>query len=386
MQAYAPATEPPLQRASIEPLRVALVCPTIGQTQRGYERYFSDLFRFLRDRIDITLYKGAGSEGAGERVVPHASRTGVLQRLCAGRARYWRYHIEFASFALAMAPDLRRQGYNLVHFIDPALGPHFSRIRSALRLPFRLLFSNAGPISFDASRWVDHVHCLSPLAFEEAEQLGLARERLSLVPMGVDAGALRADGTRREIRERLGLTDDQFVVLAIASVNRAHKRVDYLIEEVAAMNDDTVLWLDGSLHPDGDPELLRLGERLLGERFRYSHLRSEQVPGLLRMADLFVSAATYESFGMAVSEAMAAGLPVLVHDSEHFRWLTGQHGHRIDMSKFGNLTGKLAELRARPTVRQANVDQTAVLHRFGWPEVAAMHLDMYERVVAGNRN
>lgn len=48
-------------------MKIALICPTIGQTQRGYERYFSDLFHFIRHQTDIILFKGGGEHSEQER-------------------------------------------------------------------------------------------------------------------------------------------------------------------------------------------------------------------------------------------------------------------------------------------------------------------------------
>jgi glycosyltransferase involved in cell wall biosynthesis len=362
-------------------MRIALICPTIGQTRRGYERYFTDLFRFTQNKVDITLFKGAGDAGPRERVVPHLSRTGILGRICGRRFRGRRYQVEFASFAALIAPSILRGGYDLAHVIDPPLCRYLAQLRRFASNWPKLLFSNAGPLSYDASRWVDHVHCLSPLACLEAARLGIRKDHLTLLPIGVDCNALVPSTDRAELRRRAGIAADQFVILAIAALNRHHKRVDFLIEEVARLDSSCILWVDGSMYPDGDASLLDLGRRLLGSRFRHTHVSSESVADLFSLADTFVSTATYESFGMAISEAMAAGMPVVVHDSEHFRWLAGSQGHFVDMSLPGMLSRRLTELMANPGELRRPVDPQAVIRRFGWPDVADQHIAMYRRVI-----
>jgi 1,2-diacylglycerol 3-alpha-glucosyltransferase len=362
-------------------MKVALICPTVGQTRRGYERYVSDLFRFTRDQTDVTLFKGGGQAGPREKVVPHLTRTGLLNRICGHRFRFRRYQIEFASFAVAVAPSIVSGGYDLVHFIDPPLVRHLARLRRCSGVPFKLLFSNAGPLSYDASRWVNHIHCLSPHTYSEAIQLGISEDRLTLVPAGVDRAALKRTADRSELRRRLDVPPGQFVILAIAPLNRHHKRVDYLIEEVARLDSPCLLWVDGSIHPDGDPSLIDLGRRLLKDRFRHTHVPSESVADLYGMADVLVSAATYESFGMAISEAMGCDLPVVVHDSEHFRWLVSGRGHLVDMSIPGALTRRLSELMTDREALQRVADADAVCRRFGWPEVARQHVEMYQKVL-----
>lgn len=365
-------------------MRVALICPTVGQTRRGYERHFADLFRFARTQLDITLFKGAGEADAHTRVVGHFRRTGVLGRICGSRFPYQRYRLEFASFALAMLPHLMRGKFDVAHFIDPPLGPHFARLRALAGFGTRLLFTNAGPLSYDASRWADHIHCITPMAMREAHRLNIPAGKVTMIPPGVDPESLRPSGARLDLRERYRVPRNEFVVLAIASMNRHHKRVHYLIEEMARMDAPGLLWIDGGMHPDGDPSLLELGRRLLGDRFRHTHVDSREIPDLLRLADVLVSAAVHESFGMAIAEAMAAGLPVIVHGSEHFRWLCGGQGHYADMEAAGALSGILRELRADPGRLRAPVNPQAIVDRFGWPEIARRNIEMY-RALASSR-
>ena len=62
------------------------------------------------------------------------------------------------------------------------------------------------------------------------------------------------------------------------------------------------------------PELARLAERLGLEPCVTFAGSTDDVPGLLRSADLFVSTSSYEGLPVAVLEAMSWGLPVIVTD------------------------------------------------------------------------
>jgi len=98
------------------------------------------------------------------------------------------------------------------------------------------------------------------------------------------------------------------------------------------------------------------------------------------MADVMVSTSFHEAFGMAVVEAMAAGLPVIVHDSAHFRWLVGDQGFRVDMGSPGALARCIAEIKAgRPTGDPAARRLTAT-RRFGWEGLKPGYLDMYSKL------
>ena len=366
-------------------VKVALACPTIGQTRRGYERFFCDLHRILGPDIDTRLFKGAGEGTARETVVPHLRRTGVLSRLLRQRLAYRRYQLEHASFAAMLAPALMRGGFDVVHVIDPPLAHHLHRLRRITGLRYRLLYTHGGPAVVDPGAGVDHVHCLTESARTQMQGLGVPSRKMSVVPVGMDFQAFKPAGARAALRAQWDVPLSQPLVLCVGAVNRQHKRIDHLIREMAAAGGDALLWLDGSLHPDGDPELLALGQQLLGPRFRYTEVDSGRIGELYGAADLLVSAALDESFGMAVVEAMSTGLPVLVHDNPHFRALLGDAVHRVDMAVPGALAAALQRLLSSSPVTPPAQDARAAVARFGWPVLRNAYLDLY-RHVAGPRN
>jgi glycosyltransferase involved in cell wall biosynthesis len=129
------------------------------------------------------------------------------------------------------------------------------------------------------------------------------------VPNGLDLDALAFDPSARgEVRAGLGIAGSATV---IGAVGRLHpgKRFDLLLTALAP-----VLGADRHLVIVGDgPErdrLARLARELdIADRV---HLVGEQpVRAYLSAMDLLVSPSRYETFGLAVLEALAAGLPVL---------------------------------------------------------------------------
>jgi glycosyltransferase involved in cell wall biosynthesis len=339
----------------------------------------SDVFRVLREDVDVTLFKGAGDETADENVVRHLSRTGVMSRICRERLRWPRYHLEFATFAAGLFPHLVRGKFDLVHFIDPPLGLPLKWMRRMMRKKFGLLFTNAGPRAFDASRWVDQTHCLTPASREESISLGAPADGVTMLPVGVDSERFSPSDDRSMLRKRYGVDESAFVVLAVTTLNRHHKRVDYLIEEAAMAGRELVLWIDGSLHPDGDPDLIELAKEKFGERCRITHVPSDEVRDLYRMADVMVSASLNESFGMSLVEAACCGTPVIAHEAPHFRWLLGDAGRFVDMRWPGKLAAGLRDVMDRRVESRG----TDVASRFGWDALKAGYLEMYRTAARG---
>ncbi|MCZ4117957.1 glycosyltransferase [Streptomyces sp. H39-S7] len=158
---------------------------------------------------------------------------------------------------------------------------------------------------------------VSDTVAERLRAWGIPGPRIHTVPNGIDAGAFRFDAAvRAATRTRLGLPPDAFVVGGVGRLVPG-KRFDLLVRAVAHRPGARLLLAGAG--PERDA-LLSLAAGL-GAADRI-HLLGETgggdgpgtapaLPALLAAVDLFVSASREETFGLAVLEALAAGLPVL---------------------------------------------------------------------------
>jgi glycosyltransferase involved in cell wall biosynthesis len=357
--------------------RVALACPGIGLVQRGFERMFSDIFRVVGTDVDLTLFKGGGRPGPRERVLRFMARNGPLPRVLPVHRLLRRtpYFVECESFALAMLPHLLRGGFDVVHVIDLPLAKALFRLRRLLGLGFRLLFTegaNAEPRYYPPA---DHIHHVSPQALDDAVRQGVPASFQTLIPCGIDSGRFDVSVPRAELRRQHAVGAETFVVLCVAAINRSHKRTDHVIEEVARLPGDVLLWLDGSLD-HGDPELVEFARQRLGDRCRVTHVPSERIGELYRLADAMVLGSLREAFGMAVVEGAVSGLPVVTHETPHFRWLFPHPEDHADMTRPGALALRLAEL-GDPGLRASRVRAAEIHSRFGWSSLRDAYARMY---------
>ncbi|WP_326696089.1 glycosyltransferase [Streptomyces sp. NBC_01754] len=142
---------------------------------------------------------------------------------------------------------------------------------------------------------------------------GVPAARIHTVPNGVDAAAFRFDGGRRRaVRARLGLPGDAFVVGGVGRLVPG-KRFDVTLRAVAALPGAWLLLAgDG---PQAGPLRALAGRLGVADRVRFAGEcgvdGAPDVPAVLGAMDVFVSASREESFGLAVVEALSAGLPVV---------------------------------------------------------------------------
>jgi|GEM_PF-2802118 len=363
--------------------KVAIVSIGIGRIQRGFERVFGDLFGAIRDDIDITLYKGGGAVDAREcipaKLAALSSVAGLIPFAQLAGSEYKKYKNDCLAYALSLLPEMRRHRYDIIHVIDYPLAKMLGHLKRVLGFRERLLFTNACCIPSRLYPPLNHIQHCSKVLYQQALSEGVPSSRLTLIPLGVHTQRFQSTLSRAELRRKYAVPESTFVVLAVSAVKRAHKRVDYLIEELSRVPGDILLWIDGS--PE-DPTLPILARDKLGERCRFSLVPTADLPELYGLADLMVHGALEEAFGLAIVEGFSAGLTVLTHCAPHFEWLVGGGDTLVDMSVAGRLTAKVAEL-ARNRVALADDSKHIAARmraRFDWSELKFEYLDMYRKV------
>jgi glycosyltransferase involved in cell wall biosynthesis len=108
---------------------------------------------------------------------------------------------------------------------------------------------------------------------------------------------------------------------------------------------------------------------------------------ILSGADVFVLPSYYENFGIAVAEAMAAGLPVVISDQVHI-WPTIQSYEAgwVVPTEVTALTTALAEALAQPAVRSLRGEnaQRCVAENYSWDAIAQRMANTYAQLLANN--
>ncbi|GAA1959806.1 glycosyltransferase [Kitasatospora viridis] len=137
---------------------------------------------------------------------------------------------------------------------------------------------------------------------------GVPGQRVEVLPNGIEAGRFlhterERARIRRELRAELGLPEEAFVIGAVGRLVPG-KRFDVLAQVLPALPGQVRLLLVGE-----GPERARLA-RLAGPRAVLAGERAD-VPELLTAMDVLAAPSVEETFGLAVLEGLAAGLPIL---------------------------------------------------------------------------
>lgn len=362
-------------------LRVAIASPGVGRVQRGFERLFADLFDLMRDEHDMVLLKGGGPVSAAEKVPLFLHRNGLAVRVLPVHRLFRRtpLHTECMLFALGMLPYIRRGAFDVIHTIDAPLTRILFHMRARLGLRFTLLYTEGTGMPPSDYPPADHTHQVAQVLMERAVASGRRPEAMTMLPCGFYPERFIGRGDRAVLREAHGIAPDTLVVLSVAALNRTQKRIDYLIDEMAVVDGDWLLLLDGSTD-HGDPGLAEYARAKLGARVRVSQVASGKVRDLYEIADVLAHVSMSESFGLAIVEAASSGLAVITHDGPHFRWLIGNPACWIDASCPGALAAKIRLILSDRSQLAAMRSATATAERFSWHHLKPGYAGLYRHV------
>ncbi|MBB1256001.1 glycosyltransferase [Streptomyces sp. OF3] len=287
----------------------------------GAERQLRLLLRHLPIGCDVVTLTNPGPVAAGIRAdgrrVLHLGMRGnrdmsALPRLTGliRRERYDLVHTHLYRACLYGRTAARLAGVRAVVATEHSLGD--------AHIEGRPLSNSARAMYLATERLGATTIAVSATVARRLREWGVPRPRIETIPNGIEAARFRFDpAARRTARNRLAIPADAFTVGAVGRLVPG-KRFDALVRAVAQVPPARLL-----LVGDG-PEraaLRRLAERLgAADRVVFAGECDEErtpsadrpgVAAMLSAMDVFVSPSTEEAFGLAVLEALAAGLPVL---------------------------------------------------------------------------
>lgn len=114
------------------------------------------------------------------------------------------------------------------------------------------------------------------------------------------------------------------IVLSVGAFTK-DKRHDLTIKAVTKLTEARLLLVGSG--GDKKEEIKSLGASLLGDRFEIKSVSREKMPEVYKKASVFAyPTVPWESFGIAMVEAMASGLPVVATDDSIRREIVGDAG------------------------------------------------------------
>ncbi|HVB38316.1 MAG TPA: glycosyltransferase, partial [Vicinamibacterales bacterium] len=340
------------------PIRVGFVLHVMQVA--GAEMLVADIIRLLGPRIEPTIFCLDAVGALGERlrddgvpVVTLGRTPGIDLRVAVRLGREIRarrievvhahQYTPFFYAALARAGAGRP-----VHVMFTEHGRHYPDVVSwRRRLVNRLLLSRCADEVTGVCRF-------SAVSLARVDGFG-AQRPIEVIANGVEPSRYAGGADRDALRRSLGLDPARRYLISVARFHpvkdhatllRAFARIAVAQPEV-----DLLLAGDGPLRGTLETQAGALG---IADRVRFLGVRDD-VPSLLRAADLFVMTSLSEAASITVLEAMASGLPVIVTavggNVEIVR--QGIDGMLVPRQDVGALVGAMHEMLRDPVHARA---------------------------------
>jgi len=224
----------------------------------------------------------------------------------------------------------KRQRFDIIHqFHIIPLGAVAVSLKRILRLPLVTTLMGLDSFSLNPSTFyrlsrplVSFVMNASDIVTSPSRDLALhayddgCRKEIQVVPHVVDSDRFdpfRLEVSARALRARLGISPSERMILTVCRLV-SMKKVETVVRaapRVLGRYHNARFVVVGSGPEYG--RLVSLARELhVAQHFVFAgRARTQDVPSYYAAADLFVLPSTYETFGLVVLEAMAAGKPVI---------------------------------------------------------------------------
>ena len=217
-------------------------------------------------------------------------------------------------------------------------------------------------VPLEALAWISELDGLvvdSPVTRDLAISLGLASDRIALIPWGVDLALFTLTGPAIDAVDH-GFANGSRVVLSLRTHDTLYRTSDVIEAFARAALVDPALVLvmggDGPLTPAHRARVAELG---LGSRVRFiGRVAESDLPTLLRGADLYVTASETDGTSVTLLQAMACGVPVVAsRNAGNVTWIReGETGQLFDVGEVDALAGLLGSSSSNPVITAAALE------------------------------
>ena len=214
-----------------------------------------------------------------------------------------------------------------------------------------------------------------------ASQMGVAAERMTVVPVGVDHTVFQPRTEVKPVPGRLMVTSSSDVPM---------KGLVPLLEAVAKLRTERPVELTVIGRPRAGGRVDRAIERLgLRDAVRcVSGISDEDLARQYGEAEVAVVPSLYEGFSLPAVEAMACGVPLVATTGGALPEVVGREGETgllVPPNDPGALAAAVTRLLDDPELRArlGEAGRRRVLHRFTWQVTARGTAECYAAVMAG---
>jgi len=326
-------------------IKVALISAGLGNVSRGFEISAATWFQTLKYNPDYTFRLFSGGNYPESTAVPNISRNGWISSLLR-RLRTIKdgCRLEQISFAFGFIIHIIRYKPDIIWLQEISLAQWLFKFRNWFGFSYKIAFCDGAPVGHHLAKSFDHIIFLHEYARLNALKDNIPDTIISVIP---HISVMPASYTEKNAaKNHFNIPPDNFVVLCVAAWNTHHKRIDYLLQEIALLihagHQNITLFLCGQ--PEKETEILKALAESKQIVTIWKTLYSEELAIAYDAADVFVLPSLTEGLGAVLIEAGFHNLPVICHQHDPAKFIFGESYIGLtDLSVKGNLAKKIKE-------------------------------------------
>lgn len=237
------------------------------------------------------------------------------------------------------------------------------------------------------SRWTDAICYCSHTAADQHERLGFDARRRIVIPNGINCDEFKPDpGAKSRLRALLGLPSTRRIV---GNVARSHPMKDQprLVCAIGQLIDRGYDLHGLFIGPGAQDAAVLNTARELGIADRITALDARgDVQALMPGLDVYASSSAWgEAFPLAVTEAMASGVPAVVTDLGDCRWLVGDTGAVVppkDTEALAEALRIMLDLTPCELQQRGETARARVAEHFSLRQYVARHQELYRQITS----
>lgn len=217
------------------------------------------------------------------------------------------------------------------------------------------------------SKFADLIICNSYAGLEYAARNGFPREKMKVIPNGIDTDFFKPDAEAgKKVRLNWGVAENEILIGLAARLDPMKDHATFLRAAATLAKDrsDVRFVCIGGGSGTYKNDLYRLAiESGLDGRLIWAGIRND-MPAVYSALDIAVSSSCSEGFSNAIAEAMACGVPCVVTDVGDSAMIVGEYGVVIPSASPEALCMGLKILMMEIGSDMSNAVRTSLVRRF----------------------